>query len=109
MNQENKVLNPETKESFEQLLGTKGEVLVDFWAPWCGPCVALAPKLQTLAEEFSNLRVLKVDVDQLPQVAAQYGVKSLPTLMRFKDGQAGPSLMGNHSLDKLKGFLKEAF
>jgi thioredoxin 1 len=69
-------------------------VLVDFWAPWCGPCRIVAPHLEELAGEREDLRIVKLNVDENPQVSAQYGVMSIPTLLLFKHGQVAHQIIG---------------
>lgn len=77
-----------TKENFEQeVLQSKEPVLVDFWATWCGPCQMVGPIVEEVAEEATNAKVCKVEVDDQPELARQYRVMSIPTLMVFKDGQ----------------------
>jgi thioredoxin 1 len=71
-------------------------VLVDFWAVWCGPCRAIAPHLEVLAEELhGQVKIVKVDVDKSQQVAAAYGIRSIPTLLVFKRGQVVDQMVGN--------------
>mgnify|MGYP006162531817 CR=1 FL=1 len=69
-------------------------VLVDFWAPWCGPCRIVAPHLEELNNERQDLRVVKLNVDDNPQTAAQYGVMSIPTLILFKGGAEAKKIIG---------------
>ena len=85
-----------TDESFEQeVLNSEVPVLVDFWAAWCGPCRMIAPTVDQLAVEYAGkLKVVKVDVDQNPDISGRLGVMSIPTLMVFKDGQMVERIMG---------------
>jgi thioredoxin 1 len=69
-------------------------VLVDFWAPWCGPCRIVAPHLEELAGERDDLTIVKLNVDDNPQTAAQYNVMSIPTLLLFKHGQVAHQIIG---------------
>ena len=69
-------------------------VLVDFWAPWCGPCRVVAPVLEELAGERSDLRIVKLNVDDNQQTAAKYGVMSIPTMILFKHGQPAETIVG---------------
>ena len=69
-------------------------VLVDFWAPWCGPCRIVAPHLEELNNERGDLRVVKLNVDDNPQTAAQYNVMSIPTILLFKHGQVAHQIIG---------------
>jgi thioredoxin 1 len=85
-----------TDNNFQaEVLEHEKPVLVDFWAPWCGPCRVIAPSLEEIAEEQSDsLRIVKLNVDENQQTAAQYGVMSIPTLIVFKNGEAAKTIVG---------------
>lgn len=101
-----------TDENFtSEVLKRPEPVLVDFWANWCGPCRMIAPVIEELAVDFEGrAKVAKVDVDDNPQVVARYGIRSVPTLLFFQDGQVVERVIGvvpkKVLTDKLNSFLQ---
>ncbi|MCQ2590910.1 MAG: thioredoxin [Treponema sp.] len=92
-----------TKENFQkEVLEAEKTVLVDFWAEWCGPCKMLAPVLKTFAEENPNVKVCKINVDEQAELAEQFNVMSIPSLVVFKAGQLSRSAVGYQTVDMLK-------
>ena len=97
-------------KSFEQdVLKADGPVLVDFWAEWCGPCKQIAPSLEEISKEMGGkLTVVKVNFDDNPQTPTQYGVRGIPTLMIFKNGQVAAMKVGALPKSKLLEWVQQS-
>ena len=85
----------------------EGTVLVDFFATWCGPCKMLSPVLEEVAEENPDINILKIDVDEVSELAVRYGVQAIPTLMLFKNGQRVETRMGYQNKNQLLAFINQ--
>ena len=103
----NELIVNATDASFEsEVLKAGGAVLVDYWAPWCGPCKMIAPILDELATEYQGrVTIVKVNVDDNPGTAQKYGVRGIPTLTLFKDGDVEATEVGALSKSQLTAFL----
>jgi thioredoxin 1 len=91
------------------VLGAKGPVLVDFWAEWCGPCRMIAPALEELAVELAGkIVVAKLNIDESPATPQKYGVRGIPTMMIFKDGQVAATKVGALPKSKIKEWIESS-
>ena len=92
--------------SFEQeVISYDGKVLVDFWAPWCGPCKMMTPLLEQVAKELNNIKFVKLNIDENPEIPTKYQVRSIPTLMLFDKGQLVDTKVGLLEADVITDWL----
>lgn len=102
-----KVKTIETDEFDQEVLQSKIPVLVDFSAVWCGPCKAMEPIMEKIAEEqLGKCHAVKIDIDNSPEIASRYGVRAVPTVILFKDGKPASTSVGRSSKDKLLKMLE---
>ena len=96
-----------TDETFErEVLNTEDPVLVDYWAEWCGPCKMIAPVLEEIAEEYAGkVKIAKLNIDENPATPPKYGIRGIPTLMLFKNGNVEATKVGAVSKSQLSAFL----
>ncbi len=94
-------------DNFEsEVLQSETPVLVDFWAPWCGPCRMLGPTIDQVAEEFDGkAKFVKVNVDENPSISSHYNIKGIPTLLLFKDGVIKDQIVGNTAKDNISRMI----
>lgn len=96
-----------TKNNFtEEVINSDKPVLVDFWASWCGPCMMLAPVIEEIAEDYADeVKVGKVNVDEEPELSAQFGIESIPTLLLFRNGSIENKMVGYRPKNDIEAML----
>tara|TARA_B100000809_G_C15088162_1_gene512208 strand:- start:249 stop:590 length:342 start_codon:yes stop_codon:yes gene_type:complete len=103
-----RIVHTTDDEFDEDVVNSQYPVLVDFWAEWCGPCKMIAPILDVIAEDYKDrLRVVKLNLDENPQTPAKYNIRSIPTLLLFKNGTVNAQKVGAVSKAQLESFLGE--
>jgi len=99
------VLNIDDAQFDQEVLKSDELVMVDFWAEWCGPCKALGPKLEEISTE-TNIKIVKINIDQNKETAQKFGIRSIPTMILFKSGKDVETLMGNLPKEELVSKLQ---
>lgn len=97
-----------TKQNFEtEVLQSDKTVVLDFWAPWCGPCRMVGPVIEELSQEYTGIKFAKLNVDEETEIAEQYSIMSIPTLILFKNGEVVKRLRGARGKEELKEWIEE--
>lgn len=90
-----------TRENLNELISNEKTTLIDFWAPWCGPCKVLGPILDKIAEENPEIQIIKVDVDENSEISSEYGIRNIPTVLVFKGGAQVDKFVGMKSKEDI--------
>jgi thioredoxin 1 len=90
-----------TRDNLNELISNEKTTLIDFWAPWCGPCKVLGPILDKIAEENPEIQIIKVDVDENSEISSEYGIRNIPTVLVFKGGAQVDKFVGMKSKEDI--------
>ena len=96
-----------TDETFENLVKDNQILLCDFWAPWCGPCIQIAPTLEEISDEMKDIVVVKHNIDDEPNTPTKFGVRGIPTMLLFKDGQLASQKVGATTKSNIVSWIKD--
>ena len=108
MGKEDSLIHVNDADFEKEILKSEQPALVDFWAPWCGPCKAIGPIVEELAGSYAGrVKMAKMNVDDNPKTSAAYGIRSIPTLLLFKGGKVLDTLIGLVSRERLEDFVKK--
>lgn len=109
MGENNTIIHVSDGNFETEVIKSDKPTLVDFTAPWCGPCKIIAPILEELAEEYADrIKIVKLDVDENPQTATSFGIRSIPSLLLFKEGKLQDTLIGSVPKARLEDFMKKS-
>lgn len=98
------MINHGNDQNFKELI-KEGKVIVDFFATWCGPCKMLGPVLEKVAESYKDVKFVKIDVDECPNISKEFGIMSVPTLLKFENGNLIDKRIGYQNIEELKNWL----
>lgn len=98
------MINHGNDQNFKELI-KEGKVIVDFFATWCGPCKMLGPVLEKVAESYKDVKFVKMDVDECPNISKEFGIMSVPTLLKFENGNLIDKRIGYQNIEELKNWL----
>ena len=98
-----------TKNNFEkEVLESEQPVLIDFWAPWCGPCKMISPIIDEISESRRDIKITKINIDEFPEFASQFRVRSVPTLLILKNGHVNGTKIGAHPKGEIEKFINNS-